>query len=152
MDIRIISGTSGRPVSHEQATRSLEVRSGSGQIARPGVARIAARGCRCCAAKTWIEGGRDSILPRVVIAGSCKKAKRAQLDHFTMQSVKFAVATLLFCKLICLIKTHESFWAVSELVLNFELWEAMELPKAFIMLGCIVVGEPVSYLHSLSWG
>jgi hypothetical protein len=69
------------------------------------------------------------------MAGSCKSAKRAQRDHLTMQSVKFAVATLLFCRLICLIKTHESFWVVSELVLNFELWEAMDMPKAFIMLG-----------------
>ena len=91
----------------------MEVRSGRDQMARPGVARIAARGWRCCAANTWMEGGRDSILPRVVIAGSCKNAKRAQRDHLTIQSVKLAVATLLFCKLICLIKTR-SFWARRE--------------------------------------
>ena len=117
IETRTSSGSSGRPVSQVQAAMSLVVKSGRDQTWRSGVARMAARGHG--AAKTCVPGGRDSIFPLVVVAGSCKSAKREQRDHSIKHSAKFAVATLLFCRFSCFIKTWRSCWVGSEFNLEF---------------------------------
>ena len=96
-------------VIHWQHVMSPVEYSGMGQIFISGVASIAARALG--SAKICVPRGSEQILPREV-HGSCKNTKRGELLQSTRHLLKLDVATLDFCRLICLKETKVSCWVL----------------------------------------